>query len=115
MSANLKWRLIGLVLIALGVAAAWFFALGPLREAQAGAGQVSYEIKAFVAAPVAIVTGLLLILGGAEMGELMTGMPKTRRQKIWALTGVILAVAGGLAAYWWFDAELARLGYASAA
>lgn len=114
MSANLKWRLIGVALIALGAAVAWVFALGPLKAAQAGAGEVSYEIKAFVAAPVVIVTGLLLVAGGAEMGELVTGMPRTRRQKVWALAGIVLALAAGGAAWWWFDAELQRLGYMNA-
>lgn len=114
MSANLKWRLIGAALIALGAAVAWFFALGPLRDAQAGASQVSYEIKAFVAAPVAIVTGLFLVVGGAAMGELVTGMPRTRQQRLWALAAVALALAAGFGAWWWFEGELQRLGYLNA-
>ena len=119
MNANLKWRLIGAGLIALGVAVAWIFGLGPLRDAERGAAQVSYEIKAFVAAPFAIVAGLFLLIGGASAGEAI-GKGTANRET--PLTGAQIAmlsavlVIGGLAsfaAWYWFDARLTALGYVS--
>jgi hypothetical protein len=119
MNANLKWRLIGAGIVALGVAVGWIFGLGPLREAEAGAAQVSYEIKAFVAAPFAIVAGLFLLIGGAGMGEAIgqglhnRATPATGRQK--AMMAAVLALGGlaSLAAWYWFDARLTALGYVS--
>lgn len=120
MNANLKWRLIGAALVALGVAVAWIFALGPLREAQAGAKEVSYQIKAFVAAPAAITFGMFLLAGGEAVGEIIGGplagrfRTATGRQKLLILAMLAAAGAACFAAWWWFDAELARLGYVNA-
>ena len=117
---DLKWRLIGLVFVAPGVAVAWIFGLGPLREAQAGAKQVSYEIKAFVAAPFAVVIGLFLIGGGAAVGEMIGGplagrfRTATGGHKLLALAMLGVGAAASFLAWWWFDAELHRLGYVNA-
>lgn len=114
MSANLKWRLLGVFLIALGIGFAWFLGLKPLQAAQAGAAQVSFSVKLFVAAPLMIVLGLFLTVGGAAVGELVAGPPRTRRQHMIVWPMVIIALAAGGAAYWWYDAELHRLGYLNA-
>jgi hypothetical protein len=120
MSANLKWRLVGIALIALGAAIAWIFGLGPLREAQAGAARVSYDVKAFVAAPSAIVFGLFLVVGGESVGT-MIGGPLAGRfqtassgQKLMLVAMLAWAGLASFAAWYWFDAELTRLGYLSA-
>ena len=68
MLADFKWRLIGLAFVVSGGALAWFFGLRPLQEARAGAAEVSYSVKLFVAAPLAIVLGLALLIGGARLG-----------------------------------------------
>ena len=120
MNANLKWRLVGIGLIALGVAVAWIFGLGPLNEAWAGAQRVSYDARVFVAGPAAIVFGLFLIVGGESVGKMIGGPlansfpTATGGQK--AMVIAMLAIAGlaSLGAWWWFDAELTRLGYLSA-
>ena len=111
MNPNLKWRLIGFFFLAGGIALAWFFALRPLQLAQEGAKQVSFQMKLFVAAPMAMVLGLFLIVGGAAVGELVAGPPRTRRQHllVWPMFGLAL-VAGGIG-YWWFDARLHELGF----
>jgi hypothetical protein len=109
--SGLKARLLGIVLIGAGLALAWYFGLGPLREAQAGATEVSYSVKLFVVAPMAVLSGLVLLVGGASVADAITHPPRTRRQHliVWPLFAASLAV-GGLA-YWWFDAQLHALGY----
>ena len=111
MNANVKWRLIGLAFLAGGVATAWFFGLRPLQMAEAGAREVSFQPKLFVAAPLAIVLGLFLIGGGAAVGELVAGPPRTRRQHILVWPMLLIALAAGGAAYWWYDARLHALGF----
>lgn len=63
-------RLVGLLLLAVGTAAGWFFVLGPLRDAAAGAADVHYTARSFVLTPLLVVSGLALLLGGgsAAMG-----------------------------------------------
>ena len=119
MNANLKWRLVGIGLIGLGVAVAWIFGLGPLREAQAQAARVSYDVKAFVAAPFAIVCGLFLVVGGESVGHMIGGplagriQTATGAQKVTVIAMLVIAGLASFAAWWWFDAELTRLGYVS--
>jgi hypothetical protein len=111
MSSGVKARLVGVALIAIGVAAAWFFGLRPLQEAAAGAKEVSYQMKLFVAAPLAIVAGLFLLAGGAPVGEAFSGPPVGRRQHLIVWPMFVLAMAAGAVAWWWFDAQLRALGY----
>jgi len=111
MVTDFMWRLIGLVLTGAGGALAWFFGFRPLQEARAGAAEVSYSVKLFVAAPLAIVLGLALLIGGARLGALVGGPPRTREQHLATWPLVIVATAAGLAAWWWFDGELRALGY----
>lgn len=113
MAADLRWRLIGLMLVGGGAALAWFFGFRPLQDARAGAAEVSYSVKLFVAAPLAIVLGVALLLGGARLGALVGGPPRTRAQHLATWPLVIVALAAGLAAWWWFDGELRALGYVS--
>jgi hypothetical protein len=111
MRAGLRARLLGIAFIAAGAALAWFFGLRPLQQAAAGAREISYDVKLFVAAPLAIVAGLCLLIGGAPVGEAFAGPPRGRRQHliVWPMFAVAMA-AGGLA-FWWFDARLHALGY----
>lgn len=110
MSTALKSRLLGLAMIAAGAALAWFFGIRPLHAAAAGAKEVSYDIKLFVAAPLAIVAGLFLLVGGAPVGEAFSGPPRGRDHLVVWPMFVIAMAAGGLA-YWWFDARLHALGF----
>ena len=113
MNANLKWRLIGGLFVAGGVALAWFLALRPLQMAEAGAREISFQPKLFVAAPLAIVLGLFLIAGGEAVGELVKGPPRTPRQHLLVWPMFALALAAGGLAYWWYDARLHALGFVS--
>src|SRR5262245_35110282 len=105
MTADLRWRLIGLMFVGAGGALAWFFGFRPLQAARAGAEEVSYSVKLFVAAPLAIVLGLALLLGGARLGALVGGPPRTRAQHLATWPLVLIGAAAGLAAWWWFDGE----------
>jgi len=108
-----KARLLGAAMVAGGVALAWFFGLKPLEEARAGAQAVSYSVKLFIAAPMAVVAGLVLLVGGASVADAITRPPRTKRQHliVWPMFAVSLAL-GGLA-WWWFNGQLRALGYLS--
>ena len=108
MNEERKVRLGGLGMIALSLFMAWYFALGPLREAHAGAAEVSYSLKAFLLAPFLLVMGLVALLGGARARAAVEndGRPTP--------LGIMVAIAGFALAgigYWWFDAQLDALGY----
>lgn len=109
--SDAKARLLGLMMIAAGVAAGWFFGWRPLEEARAGAAHVSVSSKIFIFAPMAVAFGLVLLLGGAAVAGAVTTPPRTKRQHliVWPVFAVALA-AGGLG-YWWYQGELHRLGY----
>ena len=111
MTAGLKARLIGLVLLGVGVGFAWFFVWRPLAEAQAGVQRISFPTKVFFISPLVIVFGFALLIGGAPAYALIGGPPRTRRQHllVWPLFAASLAL-GGLA-YYWYLAQLHALGY----
>ena len=111
MGAGLKARLTGFVLVAIGVGLAWFFAWRPLAQAQAGVPEVSFQTKVFLAAPLIIVYGLALLIGGAPVRALIAGPPRTRQQHliVWPLFAAALAL-GGLA-YYWYQEQLHALHY----
>jgi hypothetical protein len=113
MSISLRSRLIGLGITAIGLAFAWFFGFRPLQAAAAGASEVEFQIKLFVAAPLAIVSGLFLMLGGQPVGEAMSGPPVGRQQHLIVWSMFLIAMAAGGASYYWFDAKLHALGYVS--
>jgi hypothetical protein len=111
MGAGLRARLIGFVLVGIGVGAAWFFAWRPLAEAQAGAQSISFPTKVFLVAPLVVVYGLALLIGGAPVHALIAGPPRTRRQHliVWPLFAAAIAL-GGLA-YYWYQGQLHALHY----
>jgi hypothetical protein len=108
---DMKARLIGLAVVAVGVALAWYFGFKPLEEARAGAQEGSYSIKMFLVAPMAIVFGLFLLIGGARVADVAMEPPRTRRQRLIVWPLFALALAAGGHAWWWLDAQLGALGY----
>jgi hypothetical protein len=111
MAAGLMARLVGLVMVGIGVGLAWFFAWRPLAEAQAGVQHASYSTKVFFVAPLAIVYGLALLIGGAPVRALIAGPPRTRRQHLAVWPLFALAIAAGVLAYYWYQGQLHALRY----
>ena len=111
MAAGLKARFLGFVLVGIGVGMAWFFAWRPLEQAQAGVQEISFPTKIFLLAPLVIVYGLALLIGGAPVQALIAGPPRTRQQHliVWPLFAAGL-VLGGLA-YYWYQGQLEALHY----
>jgi len=112
--SDLKARLVGLGLVLLGLAVGWFFGLRALVEAWGGAESVSVEMKAFIVAPMAVLCGLFMIVGGGRVGEAMIGPPRTREQHLIVWPMFALALAAGAAGWWWMDGQLDALGYLTA-
>lgn len=108
---GVKARLLGLGVLAAGLGMSWFFGLRPLQEAWAGAPRISYDLKIFVAGPMAIAFGLVLLGGGGAVLDAFIGPPRTRRQHLIVWPVFAVAVLAGGIAFWWFSAQLEALGY----
>lgn len=95
----MKIRLAGLGLIALGILFAVLFIYLPIRDGGEGfMGRV--RINALVFVPLAIVTGLAFLVGGAPALEAFQARPKTRGQLAFVLSIIIgSGVLTGLG-YW---------------
>jgi len=95
----MKIRFVGLGLIAMGVVFAVLFVYLPIRDGADGfMGPAS--LKALVFIPLAVVTGLVFLIGGSPALEAFQARPKSNGQ----LTLVLLIIVGsgvltGLA-YW---------------
>ena len=110
----MKYRLFGIIFLLGGLAAGWFWGLGPLREAQAHAEVVKYSMKTFMVVPLAIFIGILLIGGGERVWAIVHGTPDNAKD--WgyriALIGVTLVVAW--LCWTWFEGQMNLLGYVPA-
>jgi uncharacterized membrane protein YhiD involved in acid resistance len=104
---DIKARLAGLALVAVGLGAGWFFVLKPLQEAMAGAAEVDYSPKAFLFVPASVLFGMAFLLGGARFRY------RDEAHKNFTATGwlllIIIAVVTG-AGFWWFNQQLAAGG-----
>lgn len=106
--ADLKARAGGLLLLALGVAIAWFFLLRPLQAAQAGAAEIHYQLKAFLLVPACLVFGLAFAAAGARLNY-----RDAAQKKLTATGWILFAIVAVLTAagYWWFQQQFAAFGY----
>ena len=105
---DIKARMGGLALIALGLAAGWFFILRPLQEASHGAAAVDYSPKAFLFAPASVVFGVAFLLGGS--GFRYRNEAHTNFSAVGWLLMILVAVVSA-AGFWWFNQEIATRGY----
>lgn len=110
MSQDLKTRLGGVLVLALGAVIGWYFILGPLHQAQAGAPTVRYSLKAMVLVPGCLVFGLAFLFGGDKLPY-----RDAERKRLTPIGWVLVAIFAAVAAlcYWWFKQQFAALGYAS--
>ena len=109
----MKFRLLGIVFLLGGIAAGWFLALEPIRQAEAHAPVVEYDMKMFMIVPLALFIGLLLIAGGEKVWRIVHGTPQNARD--WAYRIGLVAVTFGVAWLSWslFSAHMTTLGYVS--
>ncbi|MET3897540.1 uncharacterized membrane protein YidH (DUF202 family) [Devosia sp. UYZn731] len=108
MLQDLKLRLGGLASIAIGVAVAWFFLWLPLQEAQSGAQEVSYQLKAFILVPLCIIFGVGFLVAGERL-QYRNAQHSNLTVVGWVL--FILGMALGAAGYFWFQQQFSALGY----
>ena len=109
MNEDLKIRLGGLGLTAIGAGLGWWLILGPYRQALAGAPEVEYSLKAFFVVPLCLIFGLAFLLGGTKL-PYRNAEKKTLTTVGWVLFGVIAVLAG--LCFWWLKTQFAALGYA---
>lgn len=108
---NTKARLIGVGTLALGLGMGWFFGVNPLQAMRDGAAHVEYQLKIFILAPMLLVAGMFLIVGGSPVLQAFSGPPKGRQQHLIVWCMLALAVLTGGLAFWWLQAEMRSLGY----
>ena len=108
MSQDLKTRLGGVLVLSIGAVIGWFFILGPLHQAQAGAPTVRYSLKAMVLVPACLVFGLAFLVGGDKLAY-----RDAERKRLTPLGWVLMVIFAAAAAlcYWWFTQQFAALGY----
>ena len=109
----MKFRLLGIVFLLGGIAAGWFWGLGPLREAQAHAALVKYRMDTFMVVPLAIFIGALLIGGGERVWAIVHGTPDNPKDWIYRILLVGAALAVAWFSWTWFEGQMNALGYTS--
>jgi hypothetical protein len=109
--ADIKTRVGGLVLIAIGCAVGWFFLIQPLHEAQAGVAEVRYQLKTFLVVPACVVFGLAFVAMGARLNY-RNVEEKTLTPTGWILFAIVTLLTA--AGYWWFHQQFSALGYTNA-
>ena len=109
----MKFRLLGIVFLLGGIAAGWFWGLGPLREAQAHAAVVKYRMDTFMVVPLAIFVGALLIGGGERVWAIVHGTPDNPKDWIYRILLVGAAAAVAWFSWTWFEGQMTALGYTS--
>jgi hypothetical protein len=109
MSGDLKYRLSGLLSLALAAGVLWYFILVPLEQARAQMPHVNYSIKAFVLIGFAAVFGVFFMLFGGSV-PYRNVEKKTATPAGWVLLVLSAALSG--AGFWWADRQFTQLGYA---
>lgn len=108
MGNGIRYRLGGLLCLALAAGFGWFFIWQPLEAARAHAPEVQYSLKAFVLVPFAAVIGLFLVAVGDSVPY--RDVEKKRFTPVGWVLFLIVALASGLS-FWWFTAQFDALGY----
>lgn len=110
MTADVKYRLGGLLCLIAFVGFGWWGIWQPLQAAQAHAAEVRYSLKIFVLVPALLVFGLFFLIGGARWNYRDAANKKLTAAG-WALMAVVAVISG--LSFWWLQHTFAALGYTS--
>lgn len=107
---DLKIRLMGVLLLAIGIVLGWHGVLRPMEKAWAGVAEVNYQPNVFLLVPASLIFGLGFALYGERLNY-----RNAERQTLTALGWLMFAVVAVLTAggYWYFKQQLAAVGYQS--
>lgn len=107
---DLKIRLMGVVLLAIGMVLGWHGVLRPLEKAWSGVSEVNYQPNAFLLVPASFIFGLGFALYGERLNY-----RNAEKQTLTALGWVMFAVVALLTAggFWYFKQQLSAIGYQS--
>lgn len=107
---DLKIRLMGVLLLAIGIVLGWHGVLRPLEKAWAGVPEVNYQPNAFLLVPASLIFGLGFALYGERLNY-----RNAEKQTLTALGWVMFAVVALLTAagFWYFKQQLSAVGYQS--
>ena len=109
MSQDTRYRLGGAALVVVGVAFAWWAIGTPLARAAEGAETISWQLRAVVIVPAALVFGLFLLIAG-DRHPYRNAEQQTLTPVGWALIAAVAVSTAVL--YFWMQGRLASLGYA---
>jgi hypothetical protein len=101
-------RLLGLLILAIGLGVLYYFLLLPLQQAQAGVAEIRYSLRAFFFVPFCVIFGLAFMIGGSNLNY-RNVEAKSLNPLGWTLFGLVVVLTG--IGWWWFDQQFTALGY----
>lgn len=110
MTADVKYRLGGLLCLIAFVGFGWWGIWQPLQAAQAHAAEVRYSLKIFVLVPALLVFGLFFLIGGARWSYRDAANRKLTAIG-WGLMVAVVVISG--LSFWWLQRTFDALGYTS--
>ena len=113
MNRDLLARAAGVGLIALGCLISYWAVYEPLQLARSGAAEVSYELRGLFLVPWGFVFGVMYLVGGGKADALLRQPGQLRFTK-WGWIISIASAALGALVYWWFNSQIAAMGYVQA-
>lgn len=108
---DLKIRLMGVLLLAIGLVLGWHGVLRPIENAWAGVAEVSYQPNVFLLVPASLIFGFGFALYGERLNY-----RNAEKQTLTALGWLMFAVVAVLTAvgFGWFKLQISAVGYQSA-
>ena len=107
---DMQERAYGVLLLALGAFATYYFIWSPYLDMSSGAEEVEFGLKTAVLGPVAASFGLMQLALGRRAAEILG---RGEYDMTWRSYAVLAAMfAAGLGAYFWLEAQATAFGYA---
>jgi hypothetical protein len=107
-----RTRIIGVVVLAIGLGLAYVFAYLPLDEARQHAESINVSLKPVVLAPVFALFGVFtLAFGQRGRGWLQIETNGVRKMKPAGWLFTVVALGAGIGFHQWLEAALRALGY----